>query len=912
MAWSLGNFSLPSLDSTTLTDALAKSSVSGVRVPWDGTEIKSTFWKAFSIQGERWDQNYPYRFLVVDARYGTVLTGNSAATVVPEISNQQEIYNVIDSTWELVLPITPQQLSITDLSTVSTTATLKGVLEEHGGAKFKMISISGTTGGWAAKPAIGGSSGSFLGGFFAGAAESFGNLMDSVGRVTRAFSGSHPVSPPVTQKPDIDSYSQTGYFRALAMALFIEQYQELKKDAKNRHLRLVFDMPKQNQSFIVSPIKSTVFQNVDRPTEYKFNIELKAWKRIELDFQVNDIPTELPPLDVSLFSQISSAISESRRLLGSASNLVQSVRSDLNATFGLLRQVSLVVKDASGLALSVADMPGQIVGDLESAIDDSLSNIKQAFDNFGQFDDRLKGSLDKISSGLSKLSGRKSQNEGMPIGQVVAGNSSGINKSFGRSPTSSSAQTITQTSILAGSSDSISSSAKTISTDSSFADADALANSASANSSKTDPVRQLFDQPDQNFELFDAIPLNLLRISTPVQSKIDAEMAYIRSLTTSDLIDIRNQIDSLAADLANQLGASDAFYADLYGKPAPKVRTLPLTIEENELLASLYEVIQGLDSITATKQFDDNKVQNPFEYVGGLANQLEIDFLDLPSKILQPVPFGASVEEIAERYLGDKDKWIEIVTLNSLKPPYIDEDGFVVPFTSNASGRLFNVIDNDKRFFVGQQVTLYSTMVKPFNRFITNIEVFGENSYLITVDGLDNLDSLKLVDGASVKGYLPGTVNSQNTIFIPSNEAPDVDTRTRTIPFLEQQDKLTSISKIDFLLDDNGDIAINSLGDFRLAAGLTNLTQAMKLKFLTEKGTLSRHNTYGFPIGIGDNNADASVADMVKGINAMVAEDPRFSGISKLVIDRSGPKTSINVGVIIRKSGNIFPITFSV
>merc|ERR1712146_557222 len=125
------------------------------------------------------------------------------------------------------------------------------------------------------------------------------------------------------------------------------------------------------------------------------------------------------------------------------------------------------------------------------------------------------------------------------------------------------------------------------------------------------------------------------------------------------------------------------------------------------LVEAIYEAIQGMDYFTANKQLDNQNIQNPLEYVGGLASESGIAFEISSSKYLAPVPFGLTIEQISLRYLKDANRWVEIATLNNLKSPYIDEDGFERFFLSNGDGRQFN-IDSDENLFVGQKISLTS------------------------------------------------------------------------------------------------------------------------------------------------------------------------------------------------------------
>ena len=295
-----------------------------------------------------------------------------------------------------------------------------------------------------------------------------------------------------------------------------------------------------------------------------------------------------------------------------------------------------------------------------------------------------------------------------------------------------------------------------------------------------------------------------------------------------------------------------------------------------------------------------------------MADEAGIDFdAESPSKFLVPVPFGLSIEELSARYLGDPDKWIEIVTINKLRSPYIDEDGFELNLLSNAEGRQFNIDDFENKLFIGQKIILKSDTTPSFSRKITSVEKISDNNFLVNVDGLANLDNLTIVNNARIQGFLPGTVNSQNQIYIPSSRPAQEDDRVFEISHLDEQN-LTKVSKVDFLLTENFDIALNSLGDFRLSNGLTNLVQALKLKIRTRKGSLLRHLDFGLGLNHGISVADIESGDLVSVLNQMVQADPRFSSISKVSFRLAGSTLAIDMVINVANSTGIVPITFDI
>jgi hypothetical protein len=85
-----------------------------------------SFYNVSSIDETRWNQYWPYELKIL------ILDSNS---------------NTYKATpWRFTLPIAPQDLILTIPVASSVQATLNGVVEKHGGAPFRDIVISGTTG----------------------------------------------------------------------------------------------------------------------------------------------------------------------------------------------------------------------------------------------------------------------------------------------------------------------------------------------------------------------------------------------------------------------------------------------------------------------------------------------------------------------------------------------------------------------------------------------------------------------------------------------------------------------------------------------------------------------------------------------------------------------------------------------
>lgn len=874
-------------------------------LPWSKDKsASSAFFPPQAIDPKRWNKLYPYRLLVVDVSGGfpTIVNGRTGASGLSNFSESAVksaagglagaaagistfvgqskgetgleyiiSQETISGSWIATLPISPQQLNIKDIFAINTSSTMRGIIEEHNGVKFKMISMQGTTGIWPKRPTIEGSikSPSIRESLLGGTIQAAQNLVENASFFGNIFSGNHPNKPRQAESPLKDGGFSTGYYQALYLAQFLERYAEAKKNPATKNWRLVLDIPKQNQSFIVTPVSFTLMQSQQKTNEILFNIQLKAWKRIALGQAVNAAGGKLPDLDPNLFQRVIDTISATRSTLAASVNLVKAVRSDFQVPFNAMRQTVYALKDAAGLTISAADLPRQIIEDYKDAISDA-TQILQTLDG-----DRIQAPSG--GGGASSGTNFKTITSGDTAGNIAL-----AIKEKGRTYEGMSSSFVSQGALGEG----------------------------AKQGTKTDPINNVFKNPEENFDFFNGIELSELELTPQQQLAIQQESQRAELVTIGDLREFRQELLNLALDISNNFGSGDSTYSTLYNKATPKTRATQLTIRENEILNSIFESIQMYDLLTATKAFDDNKAVNNMEYVGGLADEAGISFEQLPSKLLAPVPFGASIEEIAARYMGNADKWIEIATVNNLRSPYIDESGFVLNFISNADGRRFNVDNSENQLFIGQVVTILSDTVPLFIRKITDIEKISDNNYLVTVDGLDNLDNLTIVDNARMQGYLPGTVNSQNQIYIPVSAPSEADDRIFEIPSIDYT-SLVKISKVDFLLTENNDIAINSVGDFRLANGLTNLIQALKLKIQTQKGSLLRHLDYGIGLKHGISIADIETGAILNALNEMIQNDPRYEEITKISIRISGSTLGIDMAVTIPNSTGIVPVSFN-
>ena len=227
-------------------------------LPWNNSEKKDSFFPEVNLETERADGIYPYRLVVIDARDNSIVGSSNGSPDVTEVikstSNTggvQYLIGGVKQTWEFVLPITPQQLSVTDQFAINTSATMRGIVEEHNGLKFKMISASGTTGIWPTRTNFEDpNSGTGI--------SLFGGTAEALGGVARALDSFGGKSSPDTLDFESDNGGMnTGYFQAMLLQQFIERYAMEKKKPKNKNMPVPFIVQLMDCLFFIFSVKDS-------------------------------------------------------------------------------------------------------------------------------------------------------------------------------------------------------------------------------------------------------------------------------------------------------------------------------------------------------------------------------------------------------------------------------------------------------------------------------------------------------------------------------------------------------------------------------------------------------------------------------------------------------------------------------
>jgi len=817
-------------------------------IPIGGNNLNPTLFAQVGTDATLWNKAFPYRFQILE---------------------QDPIKGLMNTGRYFDLPIPPEALEINTPFAINTSVTLNGIIEQHNAFPLLNIFLRGSTGVLNKLNVRTGSNQLPAKGILAGTinavnafAKDIKSLNAQPGPNTAIyspsligntdFSGSgQSLSDAVTGAVNA-SLAGTGYSRFLALRNFLESYAILKKQQAYQGYRLAFTTYKDQYSYICTPKMFRMVRSAESPFEFKYEIQLESWQRIKADQIKPNFSGQhrASQANNSTWQNILKYVQLGLTLLNDLSGIISGVISDVQGILNVVREISLFLKNLVGVALQAADMPAVIVNNLKNAILASINNIATATaGSNGQFPSSQQVQADYQAC----LRWWTTQQMVNPI--VING---------------------------------------------------------PVNNMLRTNVDYIFENPSQHYGFFNSIALNSLNnMTSAIQAQINTE---IQNVSAYSVVDFKNAVATLqnASNVyAQAVGASDPTYIETYQLGSVnQIRDTP-TDDDYAVLNTINDMIIQTNNIIAALQSNTNiTTPQAVTFVANLANQAGIPF-DIPlSKYPIPFPYGGTLEMIAQNYLGDPDKWIEIATLNGLRSPYVDEIGFLLDLTTNGNNDTITVADVSN-LILGQTVWIGSNTVPVQSRSILAINNLSPDSWSVTLDGPDDLGILKTSDNAYLHAFLPFTVNSQGFVAIPSQNPPvgasDPVSRNDQISVAQQ---IFDAAGTDLLIDSDNDLIITQNGDCRLSQGVQNIIQTLKILIELPRGSLLHHPTIGVNL-VGGSLADLSATDIASTIKTAIDQDGFFSNWTYSVtvkVDSNWANVTINLNV--SNVQQLLPITF--
>lgn len=820
--------------------------------------------KTYTIIPENWNKLFSYYFTVVIANEdgSTSLEGGKH----PDFD-------------EFILPINPSNLSISLPFAVNVTPTTRGVFEEHNGLVFRNISISGTTGVTPTTtrqnvPANPKSKGQF---YLERISPNLGNIINNTENTFKTIKGiaTDNLATLANATPDANKWA-FGHAQLHQLANYFVAYTEFKKQAvKNAskdkdaaRARLVFVSEKDNAAYVVTPVLFEYNKSSENPLLFSYKITLRAWDladfggRFNLHYR-NPLAQYIKGRDTDYVTRTVETLKEARATIARYSNSIKGVVSDFENVFTMLNEALLVAKEGAGLGRTLADFPemakdkwSNLSKDLENKL--SLVSDETAFNSNSQVNKNLSLSVESLKSSLS-----------VPYTSDVMNPSS------------------------------------------------IPINSNSLEQQYTNQIKFDIENPFNSLsssiahiDFLDKYPLESLSITSSESEKIYSKLQGLSFYNITDYDTIRRKIEETRDAYADSKSLGDEDYNNA-SKRVDTVRAPQTPSQEDYLIIkSFNDYISAIDGFSATNDDIRKYIPDPFIRAQKIVGDSELVIKKANSAFPVPFPHNGTLEGLANMYLDDPDRWIEIAILNDLKPPYIDEDGFVRFFTTAGNGNSFTIADVSN-LYLNQEIFLSSFTKRSERRLIVDIKELSNNNYLVTVNGDDNLNEFKTIHEAQMKAYLPGTVNSSKIIYIPSSDIVNNDSHpdTREIPATVNLSKQQELMGVDLALTDEYDLSFNNNNDINLSVGFANALQAVKLKLVTERGEILRHADYGSGISIG-TRMDEPAQKIKKAIEEAILDDPRFDSIQGLTVTVEGSSVEINVIVKTTNGSGLIPIKF--
>lgn len=750
------------------------------------------------------------------------------------------------------LPLAPSNISMTVPVATAIAVTMKGITEDNNAAPVRQIVISGETGVWHTSQPQGSSNSTVsntLDYLFKNTIQAANNVANAVNKTVAAFSG----NPQATSGPlnydnptDAATINQSGYWSFHNMIRFLDFYITNKKTRAGKDMRFTFQMHK-DQMYYDCILTGYNWQKIAGTTEYSYTINLTAYRRRPapiLQDAGSALPQPVTASDLNAFASIINGLRSARNVISASANVLRGIQADADSDlFQPMREAILLGSDALGLVTTIADFPQAIVNSAKASIESALQDITGSANTLRTAVNNLLSSQYKIRSATSSSNTNS---------QTALNNKLTVQSADGQSQLAVRPET-------------------------------------------ANPVEAIFKDSVYYAPVFDLIPETSLNLPLAVSQAMNNEVDRVRSLTISDWTKRRTNMRNVAVAISAALGGGDATYNKLIGLPPPTPTTKKLSTDDIATLSNINDAIMSIDAIISQlQQAPVDETNDYFAFYGTYAVANGVAFNPSASKYFIPFPHDGSLEMLAQQYLGDYTRWIEIAALNGLRDPYIDEDGFNVPLIADSAEDSVRIAD-PTNLYIGDVVQVSSNSKVSIPRTIASMQEISANNWLVIFEDGPSVVGYSVSSGASLFAYLPDTVNSTKLIAIPSNQPVNVPGKIQLTPGTEDLTFLGVIAQTDFLLQSDGQLVLSSGGDVQLAQGMTNLVQAASIRLNTPLGSVVQWPTYGNPANAGDSVATVNAQNALSNLSKQFQQDPRFTGILAGRFQIDGPATVMQI-----------------
>jgi hypothetical protein len=394
---------------------------------------------------------------------------------------------------------------------------------------------------------------------------------------------------------------------------YMRSYAHLKKiNPQNKDLKLIFVNRKDNEQLIVEPVKITRTKAVPKKMLYEYTLVFRVIGIYKKYYEGGKcgMPSGVWDKIKKTYATVMKALKQANLVLVQAQKLINQLQTEVEETIlGPIRAVSALLQSLASTIVTAINMPGKLLINIASGFMDSVKAVAEAF---ASIDDKIKANYSRLG-GTSRKTFSETKTESSYTGRTASDMSA----------------------MIVGELQNLGVSTADIST--------------------------IMTETD------------LTTLLTADQlAEYNAEIETSKNITVGQVQTLRNNVSNLSDKLADYIGKGNTEYDTIYDR-SPLTISKEETVEDVDVLKALLDTKAALDYIVAYPedlfiQDSDTDIQNVQNFFD---NNIEIES---PQSIIEVVlGQNETLEQLAMRYLGDINKWIDIANLNKLKPPFIDE-----------------------------------------------------------------------------------------------------------------------------------------------------------------------------------------------------------------------------------------------
>ena len=270
------------------------------------------------------------------------------------------------------------------------------------------------------------------------------------------------------------------------------------------------------------------------------------------------------------------------------------------------------------------------------------------------------------------------------------------------------------------------------------------------------------------------------------------------------------------------------------------------------------------------------------------------------------IAVGDTLPGIAARLLNDAERWVELVALNRLRPPFLSQRLADRMGPVYADGVLARDLSAGTRQVVVQLTAPSYALAGGYlvlARYVPQIPTSLESAWALAGDGqavaalADGVLDPPRADARTVRLTLAqplDVTHRAGSRWTLVGDPARTDTRVLGVgdtllvpddPAAPAARDLTQVLGVDAGLDERGQLHWDyAAHDLAVVSGPANVTQAVRLRLLTERGALPRHAAYGNALLLFlGTRSTASLAATAEGfVREALAGDDRLAGVTQV------------------------------